>query len=128
MTTEVLTRPERDKQICALYAEGKTLEECGTRFKLTRQRVKQIVKQAGVYRKMEQPGKTSDRDAFLGINVHPAVKEKLRVEADKRPEVRSVSDLCNTWLREKLIEAGHTFEVSAVASTGTRQADVVREQ
>jgi hypothetical protein len=116
MTTEVLTKPERDKQICALYAAGATLQACADRFNLTRQRVKQIVKQAGVYRKTEQPGRMSDRDAFLGINVHPDVKEYLRRESIKRPEVRSVSELCDTWLREKLIEAGYSFRDGRVLS------------
>lgn len=40
--------PERDAVICRLYQDGKTLEEVGAVFGVTRERVRQILKRAGV--------------------------------------------------------------------------------
>lgn len=39
---------ERETVICALYQEGKTLQEVGDVFGLTRERIRQILRRAGV--------------------------------------------------------------------------------
>jgi DNA-directed RNA polymerase sigma subunit (sigma70/sigma32) len=39
---------EREAVICDLYREGKTLQEVGDVFGLTRERVRQILRRAGV--------------------------------------------------------------------------------
>lgn len=39
---------EREAVICGLYREGKTLQEVGDVFGLTRERVRQILRRAGV--------------------------------------------------------------------------------
>ena len=39
---------EREAVICALYREGRTLQEVGDVFGLTRERVRQILRRAGV--------------------------------------------------------------------------------
>ena len=39
---------EREAVICSLYRDGKTLQEVGDVFGLTRERVRQILRRAGV--------------------------------------------------------------------------------
>ena len=39
---------EREAVICGLYREGRTLQEVGDVFGLTRERVRQIVRRAGI--------------------------------------------------------------------------------
>jgi len=39
---------ERDKKICATYLEGHALEDIGRQFQLSRERIRQIVKDAGI--------------------------------------------------------------------------------
>lgn len=39
---------EREAVICTLYQEGKTLQEVGDVFGLTRERIRQILRRAGI--------------------------------------------------------------------------------
>lgn len=73
---------ERDQEICKMYLAGKTLQECGTQYGIRRQRVKQILKEAGVWRPAVK--QTSERDEFLGLNISTADKVALRAEAARR--------------------------------------------
>ena len=75
-----LARLKRDAEICQMYMSGATLEECGKQYRVRRQRIKQIVKAAGLWR----PRTTSGRDEFLGVNLHEEDKLALKIEADRQ--------------------------------------------
>ena len=73
-------KAERDAAICAYYQEGHTMAACVARFHLSRQRVIQILKKAGVWR----PYVKSVRTKFLGISVTEEAKRELRQRAARR--------------------------------------------
>ena len=75
----------RNEEICRLYTTGSTLEECGAPFGLTRERVRQILRQYRVY-KSDRPVEvsTNKRDTFLGVNVTSTTKAALKTEAKER--------------------------------------------
>lgn len=77
-----LARLKRDTAICEQYLNGMTLEECGRLYKLRRQRIKQIVKAAGLWR--PRTVTVSDRNEFLGVNLSGTDKIALKLEADRR--------------------------------------------
>src|SRR5688500_5425424 len=37
----------RDKAICEMYSQGRTLQECGDAYRMTRERVRQILEKEG---------------------------------------------------------------------------------
>lgn len=71
---------ERDDEICSRYMAGETLQAVATRFNLSRMRVKQIVKKAGLWRKRaEAPARE-----YLGVNLAPETKDALRMAASEQ--------------------------------------------
>jgi len=73
---------DRDSQIEAFYMSGNNLAKCASRFRLSRQRVLQILKARNVWKPYTRV--KSDRVNFLGVNISDADKEALREEADRR--------------------------------------------
>lgn len=71
---------QRNTAICMYYTEGHKLSECASRFKLGRQRVLQILQNAGVWK----PYVKGDRTKFLGISVSEEQKAALQREAVRR--------------------------------------------
>jgi hypothetical protein len=71
--------PTRNADICTRYMAGETLQAVGTRYGISRVRVRQIVRKAGLWRRRE----TSDRGEFLGVNLTQPTKDALRVKADR---------------------------------------------
>lgn len=71
---------QRNADICAYYAAGHTLKQCASKFTLSRQRVYQLLCDAGV----RQPYVKTDRTKFLGVNVTEQTKKALtRAAKDK---------------------------------------------
>lgn len=88
----------RNNEIAKLYLEGKTLEECGEIYRISRQRIKQILKKYGVWRKRAE---SSDlRDELLGVTLSKADKLALREEAQRRG--LSMSALTSDLIKEML--------------------------
>lgn len=85
---------ERDKAICDYYEAGHKVADCASNFKLGRQRVVQILKDAGVWR----PYVRTNRTKFLGVNVTDETKDALRAKADEMGV--SVSRLTSDILNE----------------------------
>jgi transposase len=86
---------ERNARIVRYYQDGHSISECGVEFRLGRQRVQQILKEAGAWK----PYQKSDRTEFLGVSVSAETKTRLNAIADKRG-VRSVSKLTSDLLDE----------------------------
>jgi hypothetical protein len=106
-----MTREEldsRDKDICALYMEGKSLAECGLKYGIGRQRVKQIVEKAGLWRE-PKPVPLSGRDELLGVLISDDDKKTLRAEARRRGI--SMSEMTAEWIKNKLAELGTVVEL-----------------
>lgn len=90
---------ERDTEICRLYSTGLSPANIGLAIGLGRERVRQILKKAGVYQPRAQT-KKSDREQFLGVNLSEADKVALRAEAGRRGI--SMSTLTSDLIREML--------------------------
>ncbi len=84
---------QRNEEIAVCYVvEGKTLEECGQKFGITRERVRQILRKNGIFKakKTQKVGLNTKgvveegRDVFLGINISESDKRALREEAERR--------------------------------------------
>ena len=88
---------ERDMDICLYYQTGKTPRECAKYFKLSHQRIGQIISNGGVKRER----KTQNRREFLGVNVSEATKDALTIKAFD--EGTSVSQLASDAL-DALVE------------------------
>lgn len=69
---------ERNERICAFYAEGHSQAECMREFSLKRQRVQQILKRGGAWKRHEP----SNRTKFLGVSVSDATKSRLEEKAE----------------------------------------------
>lgn len=69
----------RNAEIGRRYMEGETLQSIGNSYGISRMRVKQIVKKAGLWRK-----RTREDVEFLGVNLAPGTKDALRAKADER--------------------------------------------
>jgi len=78
---------ERNQEIIRLYVNGLTLQECGEHFKLSHERVRQILRKAGVW---QRDRKLTDRDVFLGVNLTEQEKNGVRDEAARRGVSMSV--------------------------------------
>lgn len=68
---------ERDAIICNEYQNDKPIDVLAVEFKLSHQRIRQILRKYDVWKKQES------RPAFLGIDVTEETKEKLKEEAAK---------------------------------------------
>jgi hypothetical protein len=106
---ESLKRAERDLEICRFYLAGRTLEEIGQHFGVKRQRIKQIVKRAGIWRPQAQP--ESVRDHFVGVTLSESDKTALRAEAERRGI--SMSTLTAELIKEMLAERKNEEPVEA---------------
>lgn len=101
---------ERNQEMCQCYINGMTLQECGERFHISHERVRQILKQAGVFKnsraKQQNVGlkaglvESDTRDEFLGINISETDKDALRAEAARRG--LSMSKLSSDFIKEML--------------------------
>lgn len=100
---------ERNAAICKMYLEGETLAACGKRFGLKRQRIKQIVKDAGIWREYHRPP-PNGRDEFLGVNISESDKIALRKEAKRRG--LSMSALTADLISEMLAELANDSPTS----------------
>jgi hypothetical protein len=100
MTNEekALRMEQRNKEICAFYVAGNDLAACASKFGLKRQRLKQLLEKAGVWRPYEK----SKRTKFLGVSLTDEDKVALREEADR--DGMSMSALSSEWIRQKLAE------------------------
>ncbi len=97
---EQVLRVKRNKEIVRLYEEGQGLLTIGNLHGLTKERIRQIIKLAGV--ELRRPGHPGERTRtnFLGVEVTDETKEALRVEAKRRGI--SMSSLTDATLREML--------------------------
>ena len=73
---------ERDQELIRLYVNGMTLHECSQHFKRSHERIRQILRKAGVWRGRES--KLTERDVFLGVNLTEQEKNGVREEAARR--------------------------------------------
>lgn len=87
---------QRNAAICAHYETGKTLAATSKHFRLSRQRVLQILKESGVWR----PYVKSNRTQFLGVNVSEDEKQALQEEAMRRG--MSMSSLTADLIKDML--------------------------
>jgi hypothetical protein len=69
---------ERNTEICNRYNQGETLAALATRFSISRQRIRQIVRAAGIWKRAEL------RQVFLGVDVTQETKDKLADAADRK--------------------------------------------
>jgi hypothetical protein len=97
-----MTDINRNAEICQLYTAGMTVTECSSKFKICNERVRQILRKAGVFKRFV-PKEISDRGEFLGVNVTEPTKEALRQEAVRRGV--SMSELSSNTIEEMLRQA-----------------------
>lgn len=89
---------ERDAEICRLYADEKwTLEACGQKYGIKRQRVKQILKEHDIWRPAPPKTITERNTAYVGVFMTEDEKTALKEEADRLGE--PVSELARRRLR-----------------------------
>jgi lambda repressor-like predicted transcriptional regulator len=91
----------RNDSICAAYQTGLTLAAIGRQFGLSRPRIQQILKKAGVW----VPSTKRRRTEYLGVTMTEQTKAALKVEAEKRGI--SLSALSDETLKEMLAVCGH---------------------
>lgn len=89
---------ERDTELCRMYTEGATMLELADHFKISRQRIRQIVRSAGVYVPYRDAHEHNGRDAYIGVNVTSEVKDALRAKAVG--EGKSMSEFVSDKLEE----------------------------
>jgi hypothetical protein len=100
---------ERNAELVQRYASGEAAEALCAAFKISRARLYQILKEAGVPK--ERYG-NNIRDEFLGVNLAGDVKDALRAEAARRGI--SMSMLSSELLRDMLLCCGYPVEASKV--------------
>ena len=88
----------RNAAICAHYTSGHTVRECASHFILGRQRIMQILQEAGVWK----PYVKGERTKFLGVNVSEETKDGLKAKADA--EGKSVSRFASDVLDAAVAE------------------------
>lgn len=91
----------RNFEMCRQYMDGTTLDDCAVRFGVSRERVRQILRKAGVF-KRDRFVEKSQRDHYIGINVSEASKEGLKDLAERQGV--SVSRLASDTLERMLKE------------------------
>lgn len=102
---------ERDEVICKSYVAGLTLQGIADQHGLTRARIQQILRGAGLKRDDRRSNKL-DRDIFLGVNIPEGVKEALREEAARRGV--SMSALTSETMSDMLRACGYPLEADKV--------------
>ena len=102
-------KPERDADLIRRYLGGEPIENLCSEYFLTRSRIYQILKNAGVPKKTRYGNK---RDQVIGVNLTEEVKDVLRAEAARRG--LTVSTLSSDLLREMLIACGYKLEAEKV--------------
>jgi hypothetical protein len=100
----------RNEKIVQCYVDGCTLQECSARFGISHERVRQILRAAGVFKnfraKQQQVGLqegvvvSDNRDKFLGVNLSETDKAALKNEAERRGI--SMSMLTSDLIKEML--------------------------
>lgn len=108
--TKRTSKDERNAELVNRYLAGDSTEELRERFKITRTRIYQILKEAGIPKERQQ--NADDRDQFLGVNLSESVKDALRAEAQRRG--LSMSALSSAALREMLVACGYPLEAEKV--------------
>lgn len=89
-----MAHTERNIEICKIYQEGATISALASSFSISRQRVRQIIRAAGVWKR------AALRPIFLGIDVTQETKDKLKAAADSKQTSMSklASDIINSNL------------------------------
>lgn len=87
----------RDEELCQKYVAGHSVQQCAEAYSISRERVRQILRKAGVWK----TGIWAFRREFIGVNVTEEVKDALQAKADA--EGTSVSKLAALAL-EDLVE------------------------
>lgn len=83
ITETTMTMTDRNTAICAMYVAGSTLQVCAEKYAISRERVRQILRKAGVF-KRDRMVEKSDREAFIGVNVSETTKTAVKALADER--------------------------------------------
>jgi hypothetical protein len=104
------SKSERDAELIRRYLGGETVDSLRADFKLTHERIYQILRKAGIPRARRSEG----RNQFLGVNLTEPIKDALRAEAERRG--LSISALSSDMLRDMLIACGYPLEAEKVAS------------
>lgn len=89
-------RAERDAAICAHYAAGNKAAQCASKFRISRQRVLQILRDGNVWKPYEK----GDRTEFLGVSLSADDKLALSEEASRRGI--SMSSLTSDLIKDML--------------------------
>ena len=110
MKTGRKNKTERNAELVSRYLAGDSTEELQTMFKITRARIYQILKEAGISPERQQ--NADGRDQFLGVNLSEPVKDALRAEAQRRG--LSMSALTSGMLRDMLVACGYPLEAEKV--------------
>lgn len=97
----------RDEKICEGYKQGQTQEELADRFELSKARVGQILKKAGLTPQDRPEKPPSDRTTFTGVNLSPRVKSALKEEVQRQDSNMSawIADL----VQKELASRGYDF-------------------
>jgi transcriptional regulator with XRE-family HTH domain len=101
----------RNEQICVLYREGLTQEELAEQFEVTKVRIGQILKKAGLT-KEDRPDMTitSNRTKFTGIHLTEAAK--LAVKEEAKREGISMSAFIAALVLKELKDRGIDCEIA----------------
>lgn len=92
---------ERDEAIVKQYDEGKTMADLATEHGISRMRVRQIVRKAGVY-KPYRDVQHMGRDEFLGVNLTKEAKDALRAKAGEAG--KSMSEMVSDEVERMVTE------------------------
>lgn len=90
----------RDAEIIAFYNAGNKISQCASRFKMSRQRIIQILQKAGVWK----PYTKNNSENFLGVLLSDETKAALKALAKERGV--SMSSLSSEAIEEMLTTLG----------------------
>lgn len=93
----------RDQEIVVCYRAGNSQHKIAETFGLTRGRVQQILKAAGITAADNPNTPDGDRRAFIGCHVTPHMREAFEIEAKRRG--RSMSGIAAELIEAFLIES-----------------------
>jgi len=101
------TKVERNAAIIARYrGGGVSHDQIAIEFNITRTRVQEILKRAGVPRQVLPPKPKTGRTEFIGAYVHPNIKDALDQVSPNRSETIS------TFIVEGLAARGIKVDLS----------------